>query len=410
MNILILGGGGREHALYWKMKQSPQVKNVYCCPGNGGTQNNIHADLNDLESILDIAKTFKIDLTIVGPEDPLCNGIVDLFQANNLKIFGPNKKAAHLEESKDYSKSFMEKYKIPTAAYHGVSNLEEAYQTLENYTYPLVIKADGLCQGKGVIIAQDEAQAHDTLESIFTLNQFGQAGNKVIIEEFLEGREVSLICLVSKNKIFTLDTARDYKKIHEGDLGLNTGGVGAYSPAQPFNSREDKEVKTILSNIEHGLNQEALEFNGVLFIGLMLCRDGVKVLEFNVRFGDPETQVILPRLESDLLKLILAVNDGSLRQDMIKMSKEKAITTILVSKGYPETFTLNHLINIKDKGLLFHNGTRKEGLSHYSAGGRVLSVVGMGSDLKEINHKLMERIELIDYQNKAYRKDIGLLY
>ena len=216
MKILILGSGGREHALDWKIKQSPKVTKVYNCPGNGGTTNNIKADLSDLNSILTIAKDLKIDLTIVGPEDPLCNGIVDLFEANNMAIFGPNKKAAFLEESKDYSKSFMDKYKIRNAKYHTANSLEAATKALNEYNYPLVLKADGLCQGKGVIIVQNKEEANKVLSSIFTLKQFGDAGNKVIIEEFLEGREVSLICLVSNNRIFPLDTARDYKKINEG--------------------------------------------------------------------------------------------------------------------------------------------------------------------------------------------------
>lgn len=409
MKILILGSGGREHALSWKIKQSPKVSKVYCCPGNGGSENNIPGNLKDLESILKIAQDLKVDLTIVGPEDPLCAGIVDLFEAHKMPIFGPNKKAARLEESKDYSKKFMDKYIIRNAKYDTVTSFEEAKNTLDKYNFPLVIKADGLCQGKGVIIAENKKDALDTLESIFLLDQFGDAGKLVLLEEFLDGKEVSLICLVSNNKIFPLDTARDYKKIHEGDLGLNTGGVGAYSPAIKFNDLQNDEVKSIIKNIENGFNKENLHFNGVLFIGLMLCGDDVNVLEFNVRFGDPETQVILPRLESDLLDIMLKVNNGKITQEDIIMSKDSSMTTVLVSKGYPETFTTDHSILINDQGLVFHNGTIRKDGEILSKGGRVLSVVGLGSDFTEINHKLLARIEKIDFENKSYRKDIGIL-
>ena len=409
MNILILGSGGREHALAWKIKQSPLAKKVYSCPGNGGTENNIPGDLSDMQSILKIAQDLKIDLTIVGPEDPLCNGIVDLFEKNNMNIFGPNKKAAKLELSKDYSKKFMDKNKIKNARFDTVTTLEKAIQTIRNYTYPLVIKADGLCQGKGVIIVEDEKEALEVLIDLFVNKTFGHSANKVIIETFLEGREVSLICLVSNNKVFPISTARDYKKVYENDKGLNTGGIGAYSPAKEFSHKEQEEIDEILKNIETGLNKEDITFNGVLFIGLMLDKEGVNVLEFNVRFGDPETQVILPRLESDLLELMLSVNNQTLTQDMIKLKDQTALTTILISKGYPETFTTNHEIEIKDKGLVFQNGTKKQEEKILSTAGRVLSVVGLGSDLNKINKDMQERIKDIHYKNKSFRKDIGIL-
>lgn len=409
MNILILGSGGRESALEWKLSQSKRVSKVFTCPGNGGSLNPIVGDLSNHQSIIDLAISYEIDLTVVGPEVPLCEGIVDAFTDAGLKIFGPNKRAAYLEASKDYSKEFMNKYHINTASSKTYTSYESACAELDLYQYPLVLKADGLCQGKGVVIVHNKEQALASLKAFFIEQVFAENGQKVIIEEYLDGDEISLICFVSNNEIYPLASARDYKKIGENDEGANTGGVGAYSPARSLSLKEKAQVDIILNNISLGMKKEALYFSGVLFIGLMICDEEVYVLEFNTRFGDPETQVIMPRLESDLVDLMFALIDNNLSQKMIKLKDKKALCTILVSDGYPDQFTTGHLIDIKDDGLLFHNGTKRVGDKVYTNGGRVLSLVELGDDYENMNKVIQKRLSKIDFVNKYYRKDIGIL-
>ena len=308
MKVLVIGSGGREHALCWKIAKSKKVNKLYCAPGNGGTAQlaeNIDIASNDIEGLLSFALENKIDLTIVGPEEPLVLGIVDRFKEKGLRIFGANKESAQLEGSKEFSKKFMERHNVPTAKYKSFTNFQDAIKGIEDFSYPLVIKADGLCLGKGVFICESEKEAIDILEDILNKKVFGSEGNTVVIEEFLDGIEASLLCFVSGSKIVPMESAKDYKKIFENDLGPNTGGVGCYSPSKLFTEELKLRIKKdILNSIKLGLEKDGLNFTGILFIGLMIVKGEPKVLEFNVRFGDPETEVLMPRLKSDLVELM----------------------------------------------------------------------------------------------------------
>lgn len=409
MKILVIGSGGREHALYWKLKQSPKVTSIVCAPGNGGTDNNVDIAADDIQGLLNYALKHEIDLTVVGPEDPLCLGIVDTFQEHGLVIFGPNKHAAQLEGSKDFSKSFMVRHNIPTAEYHTYTDHRDALNAIASMKFPLVIKADGLCKGKGVIICETHKEAKDTLHEIYVNKQFGEEGNKVVLETFLDGYETSLLCFVSNNRIFPMETARDYKKIGEGDKGENTGGVGCYSPAPAFNDKVKANIDKILANIEVGLYHDDFDFNGILYVGLMIVGDTPYVLEFNTRFGDPETEVLLPRLQSDLVDIMMHVENDTLQQSHLQWDPRTCLTTIVVSKGYPGTYEKNIPMILNDDKLVFHNGTKRTETELLSVGGRVLSFVEMGDDLITMNAKLNERIEKLEFKNKVYRRDIGLI-
>ena len=324
MKVLIIGNGGREHALAWKISQSKKVDQIFMAKGNAGTNSfckNINIEPTDIKSLVDFSKKEKIDLTIVGPEDPLCMGIVDEFEKNNLKIFGPNKECAKFEKSKKFTKNFLEKYKIPTAKYKSFENFDNAKNSLKDFSYPLVIKADGLCLGKGVIICEDEKKAIESLDDIFNKKIFGDEGKTVVIEEFLKGEEASLLCLVSNNKLFPLETCKDHKQIYDGNKGPNTGGVGTYSPSK-FSQKTGENIEIILKQIEKGLDDSKLSYNGILFIGFMIDKDKPKILEFNVRFGDPETETLMPRLESDLVEIIEKTLDKSLKKEDIKWSED----------------------------------------------------------------------------------------
>ncbi len=415
MKLLIVGNGGREHTLAWKLSQSKKVEKIYTAPGNAGSLQlgeNLDIKADDLDGLLDFAKKEKIDLTIVGPEVPLALGIVDKFRQEGLRIFGVGKHPAQLEGSKDFSKAFMIRNNIPTARYETYTDSSLAKKALKNFNYPLVIKADGLCYGKGVIICEDEAMAIETIDEILEDKVFGDEGNKIVIEEFLDGIEASLLCLVSDNKIFPLEPAEDYKQIYDGDKGPNTGGVGCYSPSSLLNENIYKQVKEdIIKNIEIGFEKEDMNFTGLLFIGLMVVGDKPYVLEFNVRFGDPETQVVLPRLESDLLDLIEKTIDGSLKREDIKWKQEKSLTVILTSGGYPGDYKTGYEITGLDKLdediLVFHNGTKEKEGKIYTDGGRVLSITCLDSDLSTAREKVYTNIEKIKFKDMYYRKDIG---
>lgn len=416
MKVLIIGTGGRECALGWKISKSKKVHKIFMAKGNGGTENfatNIDIDPKDIDKLLDFALKEKIDLTIVGPEDPLCGGIVDKFQENGLKIFGPNKECAKFEGSKDFTKKFLEKYNIPSAKYKSFTDFESAKKGLENFSYPLVIKADGLCLGKGVFICQDKEEALEVLDKIFIQNIFKDEGDRVVIEEFLRGFEASLLCLVSNNKLYPLETCKDHKQIYDGNLGPNTGGVGTYSPGDKFTEKTKKELDKILKAIEDGFNKENISYYGILFIGFMIENDLPKVLEFNVRFGDPETEVLMPRLKGDLVELIEKTLDNSLRAEDINWTEEVALTTILCSGGYPAAYEkgkeISGIENIDADIILFHNGTLKKDGKYFTNGGRVLSVTALGKDLKEAREKVYKNIEKIKFQDMYYRKDIGLI-
>lgn len=412
MKILIIGNGGREHALAWKISKSSLVSKIYIVNGNAGTENIAeNIELKNNEEILEFAINKKIDLTIVGPENPLCEGIVDLFKENNLKIFGPSKKSAELERSKEFTKKFLERNNLPTAKYSSYDKFEDSVDGLDEFSYPVVVKADGLCKGKGVFICENKKDAFMRLEEIFLDQIFGSEGSKVVIEEFLEGYEASLICLVSKNNIVPLEIAKDYKKIGEGDIGENTGGVGCICPNPLLSDERKKELVEISKEIQLALEKEELSYNGVLFIGYMITEEGVKILEFNVRFGDPETEVILPRLESDLVEIILKTIDDNIYEKDLKWSDKTCLTTVLCSKGYPDEYEVGKEIKglnrVDEDIIVFHNGTKLVDDKTLTNGGRVLSVTSLENSLEEARKKVYENIEKIKFNGMYYRKDIG---
>lgn len=415
MKVLVIGSGGREHALCWKIAKSQKVGKIYCAPGNGGIAEiaeNVAINVDEIDKLRDFALENQIDLTVVGPELPLVMGIVDRFQEKGLKIFGVNQECAQLEGSKDFSKGFMEKYNIPTAKYKTYINLNEAIEGIKGFDYPLVIKADGLCAGKGVIICHSEDEAIDTLKSILGEKIFGSEGEKVVIEEFLDGIEASLLCVVTKDKIIPMESAKDYKKIYDGDEGPNTGGVGCYSPSPLFNDELNEKIeKDILNKIRVGLDKEKMDFRGILFIGLMLVDGEPKVLEFNVRFGDPETEVLLPRLETDIVDIFQKTIDGTLIKSDLKWKENACVTVVLTSKGYPNEykkgFNITGLDKLNKDIILFHNGTKKLDNNLLTNGGRVLSVTSLGDTIEQARENIYSEISKIMFHGMNYRKDIG---
>ncbi|MBC8589818.1 phosphoribosylamine--glycine ligase [Wansuia hejianensis] len=414
MKILVIGSGGREHTLCWKISQSKKVNKIYCAPGNGGTKEvaeNINIAANDIDGLLEFALKNKIDLTVVGPEEPLVLGIVDKFEDKGLKIFGPNKDCAQLEGSKEFSKKFMDKHGIPTAKYKSFTEYYDAKKALDEFSYPLVIKADGLCLGKGVFICNTREEAEDVLKNILKDRIFGVEGNKIVIEEYLDGVEASLLCFVTNGKIIPLESAKDYKKIYEGDKGPNTGGVGCYSPSPLFTSKlQEKINKSVLSKIIKGFEVDGLDFKGILFIGFMIVNNEPKVLEFNVRFGDPETEVLLPRLESDIVDLFIKTIDKSLQESDLLWSNKHCVTVILTSDGYPDKYSKGHEITIgelDDSIILFHNGTKYDEEKLVTNGGRVLSVTSLDKGLKQARENIYNNINKIDFIGSKYRVDIA---
>lgn len=413
MKVLVIGNGGREHALAWKLKKSKSVDEIYMARGNGGTENfakNLDIDPKDINGLLKFAEDKKVDLTVVGPEDPLCMGIVDAFNEKGFRIFGPNKECARFEKSKEFTKKFLEKYSIPTAKYKSFENYEDAIKGIAEFSYPLVVKADGLCLGKGVMICHDESEAKDALEKIFKDKIFGDEGSTVVIEEFLTGEEASVLCLVSNNKLFPLERAKDHKQIYDDNKGPNTGGVGTYSPVA-VSPELEKNLEKIYRQIEDGLESEKLNYSGILFIGFMIENDKPKVLEFNVRFGDPETEVLMPRLDADLFEILNKTIDGKLKKEDIKWKDETCLTVILCSKGYPGSYEKGKEIcgldNVDEDIIVFHNGTKKTD-SLYTNGGRVLSVTALGKDLKEAREKAYANVYKIKFDGVYFRKDIGI--
>lgn len=415
MKILIIGSGGREHALAWKLDKSERVSQIYCAPGNGGTSQlgeNVNISVHDLDGLLEFALNKEIDLTIVGPEDPLVMGIVDSFNEKGLKIFGANRKAAQLEGSKEFSKKFMLRHGIDTAKYKSFTDYKEAAEALKDYSYPLVIKADGLCLGKGVIICQNKDQALEALEDIFLKKIFGDQGKLVVIEEFLDGIEASLLCFVSGNNLIPMESAKDYKKIFDNDLGPNTGGVGAYSPSPLFDDDFKERIRTeVLDKISKGLKEDGLDFYGILFIGFMIVDGKAKVLEFNVRFGDPETEVILPRLKSDLLEILEKTIDGVLKDKDLIWDDKPCVTLVATSEGYPDDyergFEINGIKDLDSSIILFHNGTKYEEDKLVTNGGRVMSITSLGKDLQAARKNIYDNIERLVFQGMSYRKDIA---
>lgn len=417
MKVLVIGSGGREHALIWKLSQSDRIDKIYSIPGNGGISGLaeiVEINVDDIDNMVDFSKNNNIDITIVGPEQPLVQGIVDIFNKEGLKIFGPNKMAAKLEGSKAYSKKFMDKYNIPTAKYREFKDYINALEYIEDYdenNYPVVLKADGLAAGKGVLIAKDKIEAVHGIETIMKHREFGDSGNKLIIEEYLDGIEASVLCLCDGNTIVPLDSVKDYKKAFDDDIGPNTGGMGTYSPNKYYTEEIASKVKSkILDNIIIGFKKEGIEYKGVLFIGIMIVDGEPKVLEFNVRFGDPETQVLMPRLETDLLDIMEAVLEGNLDKQPIKWSEKSSVCVILASEGYPVKYEkgkeIHELSNV-DNSIVFHSGTKKDKGNIYTNGGRVLGITALGDNMEEAIKRAYEDVSKVKFEGKQYRKDIG---
>ena len=420
MNVLILGSGGREHALAWKIAKSSSCNKLYIAPGNAGTQElgvNIAVDVNNFESIRNVVISKQINMVVVGPEDPLVNGIFDYFQNDDelrsISIIGPSKEGAKLEGSKMYAKQFMQKYNIPTAKYQSfeTKDLEKGYNFLESLNPTYVLKADGLAAGKGVLILDNLDEAKKELKSMLVDKKFGAASNTVVVEEFLEGIELSVFVLTDGETYKILPTAKDYKRIGEGDTGLNTGGMGAISPV-PFADRFylEKIEREIIKPTIKGIRQENITYKGFIFFGLIDVNGQPKVIEYNVRMGDPETEVVIPRITSDLLNLFKGIDDGTFSEKDLHVSKQKAATVMLVSKGYPESYSKGFEITCKKdikNSMLFHAGTTLKDNRIITNGGRVLAVTSLSETIENAVESSYENIKNIDFKGKKYRKDIG---
>lgn len=425
MRVLVVGGGGREHAIIWKLAQSDKIDKLYCAPGNAGIAMDaecVNIKAEDIEGICKFSVDNGIDLAVIGPEVPLAMGVVDALEKVGVCAFGPNKKCSQLEASKAFTKHFLDKHKIPTARYQEFTNKEELLKSVGIYGYPMVLKADGLAAGKGVVIAEDEAQAVDAIEEMMGEKVFGSAGDKVVVEEFLTGVEASMLCFVDEHSIVPMESAQDYKRIFDDDKGPNTGGMGTYSPSLVFTPELESQINDeILQPTLKGFQEDGLDFKGVLFIGLMISKDGPKVIEFNNRFGDPETQSVLARLDSDLLDIFLAVTKNQLSDIEIKWSDQKAVCVVLASGGYPGSYEKGKEITGIEKTdedvIVFHAGTAAKRIddTHSSrsaivtSGGRVLGVTAMGDSHDEARAKAYENVKRIDFQGMQYRKDIGIL-
>lgn len=417
MKVLIVGSGGREHAIAWKAAQSSKVDKIYCAPGNAGIAEYaecVNIGAMEFEKLADFAEEKEIGLTIIGMDDPLVGGVVDVFEARGLRVFGPRKNAAILEGSKAFSKDLMKKYHIPTAAYENFDNAEEALAYLETARFPIVLKADGLALGKGVLICNTLEEAKEGVRTIMMDKKFGTAGNRMVIEEFMTGREVSVLSYVDGKIIKTMTSAQDHKRAVDGDTGLNTGGMGTFSPS-PFYTEEVDEFcrKYIYQATVDAMAAEGREFKGIIFFGLMLTADGPRVLEYNARFGDPEAQVVLPRMKNDLIEVCEACIDGTLDQVDLQFEDNAAVCVVLASEGYPVKYEkglpIRGLENFKDKEgyYVFHAGTKRTDEGIVTNGGRVLGVTAKGRDLKEARANAYEAIKLVEFDNKYYRHDIG---
>ena len=418
MKVLIIGSGGREHAIAWKVAQNPQVEKIYCAPGNGGigqVAECVPIGAMEFDKLAAFAKEREIDLTIVGMDDPLVGGVVDVFEKEGLRVFGPRKNAAILEGSKAFSKDLMKKYNIPTAAYENFDNPEEAIAYLkEKAEFPIVLKADGLALGKGVLICNTLEEAEEGVKTIMLDKKFGSAGNTLVIEEFMTGREVSVLSFVGGKTIKTMTSAQDHKRAKDGDQGLNTGGMGTFSPS-PFYTKEIDEFcqKNIYQPTVDAMAAEGREFKGIIFFGLMLTEKGPKVLEYNARFGDPEAQVVIPRMKNDMVEVCQACIDGTLDQIELEFEDNAAVCVVLASDGYPVSyekgFPIEGLENFEGKEgyYVFHAGTALKDGKIVTNGGRVLGVTAKGADLKEARKNAYAATEWIQFENKYMRHDIG---
>lgn len=418
MKILVVGGGGREHAIVKKLAQSKKNPKIYVAPGNAGTEEiatNVAISVMDFDSLVDFAKKEKIDLTVVGMDDPLVGGIVDRFEAEGLRVFGPRKNAAILEGSKAFSKDLMKKYGIPTAAYENFNDPQKAIKYLETANYPIVLKADGLALGKGVLICKTFEEAKSGIEELMIDKSFGDAGNTIVIEEFLQGREVSVLSFVDGTHYALMTSAQDHKRAKDGDEGLNTGGMGTFSPSPFYTEEVDRYCKEhIYQKTVDAMRAEGREFKGIIFYGLMLTKSGVKVLEYNARFGDPETQVVLVRMENDIIDVFEACIDGCLDKIDLKFEDNAAVCVVLASDGYPLKYEkgkkIKGLENFEGKTdiFAFHAGTKKVNGDVLTNGGRVLGITATAPTLKEARDKAYEATKLVEFENKYMRNDIGM--
>ena len=417
MKVLIVGSGGREHAIAWSVAKSDKVDKIYCAPGNAGIAEYaecVNIGAMEFDKLVQFAKEKEIDLTVIGMDDPLVAGVVDAFEAEGLRVFGPNKVAAILEGSKAFSKDLMKKYNIPTAAYENFDNPEDALAYLETAKFPIVLKADGLALGKGVLICNTLEEAKDGVKSIMMDKKFGTAGNTMVIEEFMTGREVSVLSFVDGKTIKTMTSAQDHKRAKDGDEGLNTGGMGTFSPS-PFYTKEVEEFceKYVYQATVDAMREEGREFKGIIFFGLMLTEDGPKVLEYNARFGDPEAQVVLPRMKNDIIEVIEACIDGTLDQIDLQFEDNAAVCVVLASDGYPVKYEKGLEINGLEEFdqhegyYCFHAGTCKKDGKFLTNGGRVLGVTAKGKDLKEARANAYAATEWVKFENKYMRHDIG---
>lgn len=417
MNILIVGSGGREHAIAWAAAKSPKADKIYCAPGNAGIAEYaecVNIGAMEFDKLVAFAKEKEIDLTIIGMDDPLVGGVVDAFETEGLRVFGPRQNAAVIEGSKAFSKDLMKKYNIPTAAYENFTDPKKALAYLETVKMPIVLKADGLALGKGVLICSTLEEAKAGVKTLMLDKQFGDAGNEIVIEEFMTGREVSVLAFCDGKTIRCMTSAQDHKRAKDGDQGLNTGGMGTFSPS-PFYTKEVEEFceKYVYQPTMDAMAAEGRPFTGILFTGLMLTEDGPKVLEYNARFGDPEAQVVLPRMKNDIIDVMEACIDGKLSEITLEFEDNAAVCVVLASDGYPEKyekgFEITGLDTFKEKDgyYVFHAGTKFDGDKIVTNGGRVLGVVAKGSDLKEARKNAYGAADWVDFVNKYKRNDIG---
>jgi phosphoribosylamine---glycine ligase len=417
MKILIVGGGGREHAIAWKLAQSKKVDKLYCAPGNAGiaeVAECVAVKAEDVAGICSFASENNIDLTVIGPEVPLSLGIVDALAEKGLRAFGPNQKCAQLEGSKSFTKAFLARHSIPTAGYREFTDIGELKKSVGIFGYPMVIKADGLAAGKGVVIAEDEAAAIAAIDEIMGDKIFGSAGDKIVVEEFLTGIEASMLCFVDGKTIVPMESAQDYKRILDRDKGPNTGGMGTYSPSLIFNDALETQIRErILEPTIKGFQKDGLDFKGVLFIGLMITDGGPKVIEFNNRFGDPETQSVLPRMKTDLVDIMNAVVEERLAEQTIEWNDRKAVCVVMASGGYPGNYAKGKMISglndVDEDIIVFHSGTKSSDSAVVTDGGRVLGITALGNTHEEAREKAYKNITRISFEGAQYRRDIGLL-
>lgn len=417
MKVLIVGGGGREHAIAWKVAESPLVDKVYCAPGNAGIEEVaecVQIGAMEFDKLVAFAKEKAIDLTVIGMDDPLVGGIVDAFEAEGLRVFGPRKNAAIIEGSKAFSKDLMKKYGIPTATYENFTDPQAALDYLETAKMPIVLKADGLALGKGVLICQNLEEARAGVKEIMEDKKFGSAGNQMVVEEFMTGREVSALCFCDGTNIVPMTSAQDHKRAKDGDQGLNTGGMGTFSPSPFYTKEVDAYCREhIYQPTVDAMRSEGRTFQGIIFFGLMLTKEGPKVLEYNARFGDPETQVVLPRMKNDIVDLFEACIDQTLDKIDLQFEDNAAVCVVLASDGYPVHYEKGlpisglEAFDGKDDYFVFHAGTKKQGDTFVTNGGRVLGVTATGKDLKEARSKAYQATEWISFDNKYMRHDIG---